>query len=192
MINKYFIICVVINVPSFCNILFVSGSCTINENARALMRPPATCPLCQYSGPKVVKGCQDAMLWRHMTTWLSWRHKTSGYKVEPHKTTLPEHQKMTFLLSTTFRNALYTLFNGGTNLRDGPLMIWEGLKQRIRVDFFSWPTGWWVFFPGQPADEFFFQVVELSFFFPYLPEPPPQTINCSSLNTFRVLQVDNP
>ena len=48
-----------------------------NENAGALMRPPATCPLCQYSCPKVVKGCQyvmpsyhDVVLWRHVTNWL--------------------------------------------------------------------------------------------------------------------------
>ena len=32
-----------------------------NENAGALVRPPATCPLCQYSCSKVIKGCQDVM-----------------------------------------------------------------------------------------------------------------------------------
>ena len=41
-----------------------------NENAGALARTPATCPLCQYSCPKVVKGSQDVM--------TSWRHMTSG------------------------------------------------------------------------------------------------------------------
>ncbi len=40
-----------------------------NENAWALMRPPAMYPLCQYSCPKVVKGCQDVMLWHHVTSW---------------------------------------------------------------------------------------------------------------------------
>ncbi len=73
-------------------------------------------------------------------------------------------------------------------IRDGPLMIWGGASGREFVlNFFSWPTGSWVFlflanrrlsffFPGQPAVEFFsrllswvvffFRVVELSFFFP--------------------------
>ncbi len=70
-------------------------------------------------------------------------------------------------------------------------MIWRGLGQSIRVE---------LFFPGQPADEFFFlanrlmsffffQVVELGFFpgrvavefiSPPLPEPP-LIINGSSL-----------
>ncbi len=43
-----------------------------NENAGALTRPSATCPLCQYSCPKFVKGCQDVMLWRHDV--VPWRH----------------------------------------------------------------------------------------------------------------------
>ena len=33
------------------------------------MRPPATCPLCQYSCPNVVKWCQNVTPWRHMTSW---------------------------------------------------------------------------------------------------------------------------
>ena len=41
----------------------------VNENAWALTRPPAMCPLCQYSCPKVVKGCQDVTPWRHVTSW---------------------------------------------------------------------------------------------------------------------------
>ncbi len=58
-----------------------------NENAGALTRPPATCPLCQYSCPKVVKGCQDVILSYHDVTWrhtvtsrdvMMWRHMTSG------------------------------------------------------------------------------------------------------------------
>ncbi len=40
-----------------------------NENAWALTRPPAKCPLCQYSCPKVVQWCQDVALWCHLTSW---------------------------------------------------------------------------------------------------------------------------
>ena len=38
------------------------------------------------------------------------------------------------------------------SLRDGPLMIWGGLGQRIRVEFFfSWQLAVELFFPGQLA-----------------------------------------
>ena len=39
-----------------------------NEDAWVLTRPPATCPPCQYTCPKVVKECQDVTPWRHMTS----------------------------------------------------------------------------------------------------------------------------
>ncbi len=43
-----------------------------NENAWALTRPPATCPLCQYSCRSVVKWCQDVAQWRHdVTPWCN-------------------------------------------------------------------------------------------------------------------------
>ena len=53
----------------------------VNENAWALTRPPAMCPLCQYSCQNDVKWCQD-VTWRHdVTPWrhdvTSWRHMTS-------------------------------------------------------------------------------------------------------------------
>ncbi len=75
-------------------------------------------------------------------------------------------------------------------------MIWGGLRQRIRVEFFfltkrlmrffSWPTCWWiwswVFFSSRLLSWVFFPTqVAVKFFFPLLPEPPPQIINGSSL-----------
>ncbi len=63
--------------------------------------------------------------------------------------------------------------------RGEPLMIWGGLGQRIRIEFF---------FPGQPTVEFLFFLANLllnlffprrvavEFFFPLLPEPPPPQI----------------
>ena len=48
---------------------------SMNENAWALTRPPATRPLCHYSCRTVVKGCQDTVPWRH--DGMPWRHMTS-------------------------------------------------------------------------------------------------------------------
>ncbi len=60
-----------------------------DENTGALTRPPETCPLCQYSCSKVVKGCQDVMtsyhdaMWRHdVVPWrnvTSWRHAVTSH-----------------------------------------------------------------------------------------------------------------
>ena len=56
-----------------------------NENAWALTGPPAMCPLCQYSSPKVVKGCQEVTAWCQVT-WrhdiVPWRHITSGVMIK--------------------------------------------------------------------------------------------------------------
>ncbi len=52
-----------------------------NENTWALTHPPATCPLCQYSCPNVIKWCQDIMLWRHVTPW---RHAVTSHNVLCH------------------------------------------------------------------------------------------------------------
>ncbi len=46
-----------------------------NENAWALTRPPATCPLCQYPCPNVIKWGQD-VTWRHDIT--PWHRMTSN------------------------------------------------------------------------------------------------------------------
>ena len=49
-----------------------------NENAWALTRPPATCPLCQYScqkSSKDVKMSRCEVTWRHDVAL--WRHMTS-------------------------------------------------------------------------------------------------------------------
>ncbi len=51
----------------------------LNENAGALTRPPAMCPLCQYSCPKFVKGRQDVMPWCHAV--MSWRRTMTSRDV---------------------------------------------------------------------------------------------------------------
>ena len=54
-----------------------------NENAWALTRPPATCPLSKFFCPKVVQGCQDVMPWRHMTSCrdVTWCHGVTSHDV---------------------------------------------------------------------------------------------------------------
>ncbi len=65
------------NTKAWWSVQFIlKGKNTDNENAGALARPPATCPLCQYSCPKVVKGCQDVMMTYHDV--MPWCHMTSG------------------------------------------------------------------------------------------------------------------
>ena len=52
-----------------------------NENAWALTRPPATCPLYRYICLNVIKWCQDVILWHHVT---SWRHVVTSHDVLCH------------------------------------------------------------------------------------------------------------